>query len=159
MEFGHFLVDTAAYIPAAVALTDLDEKPALRRVAPQMHSIAEIVAHMAFWQTWFLKRCRGVAEPPAAPASLGWPPVSAGQWDAIRQHFLDGAGQAAAFGSQDGVQEKPLAPAIEFPPLARYTVRDALVHVATHNAHHLGQVITLRQMMGMWPPPSGSWTW
>jgi hypothetical protein len=35
----------------------------------------------------------------------------------------------------------------------------ALVHVANHNAHHLGQIVLLRQLMGRWPPPSGSWTW
>jgi uncharacterized damage-inducible protein DinB len=55
--------------------------------------------------------------------------------------------------------DAPIAPAIEYPPLARHTVREALVHVSTHNAHHLGQVITLRQILGTWPPPSGSFTW
>ena len=44
-------------------------------------------------------------------------------------------------------------------PLAHYSRRDVFVHVATHNAHHLGQVILLRQLAGKWPPPSGSWTW
>ncbi len=53
----------------------------------------------------------------------------------------------------------PIAPPIEFPPLANFTIRDALVHMASHNAHHLGQVIILRQIMGLWPPPSGSYTW
>jgi uncharacterized damage-inducible protein DinB len=52
-----------------------------------------------------------------------------------------------------------VTPAIEFPPLAHHTVREALVHVAMHNAHHLGQVITLRQLLGAWPPPAGSYTW
>ncbi len=52
-----------------------------------------------------------------------------------------------------------ITPPIEFGPLASYTVRDALVHVAQHNSHHLGQVILLRQLMALWPPPSGSWTW
>ncbi len=53
----------------------------------------------------------------------------------------------------------PVSPAIEFPPLAHYTIGDALVHVATHNSHHLGQVVLLRQLHGAWPPPAGSWTW
>ena len=43
--------------------------------------------------------------------------------------------------------------------LARYTVGDALAHLAQHNSHHLGQVILLRQLMTPWPPPTGSWTW
>jgi uncharacterized damage-inducible protein DinB len=52
-----------------------------------------------------------------------------------------------------------VTPPIEFPPLTHYTIADALTHVATHNAHHLGQVILLRQLAGTWPPPAGSWTW
>jgi uncharacterized damage-inducible protein DinB len=52
-----------------------------------------------------------------------------------------------------------VTPAIEFPPLADYTIRDAMVHVGVHTAHHLGQVVVLRQLMGLWPPPAGSWTW
>ena len=52
-----------------------------------------------------------------------------------------------------------ITPAIEFPPLAHYTVGTALVHIAQHNSHHLGQVILLRQLMALWPPPAGSWTW
>jgi uncharacterized damage-inducible protein DinB len=52
-----------------------------------------------------------------------------------------------------------VSPPIEFPPLASYSIGDVLVHVATHNSHHLGQVIVLRQLMGKWPPPAGSWTW
>jgi hypothetical protein len=31
--------------------------------------------------------------------------------------------------------------------------------MATHTAHHLGQIIVLRQLLGAWPPPAGSWTW
>jgi len=95
----------------------------------------------------------------AASASLGWPSVAEGGWTAVRESFTSGLEQAAALAGQIGLLEQLVHPAIEFPPLAGYTVRDALVHVASHNSHHLGQVIILRQLMGSWPPPSGSWTW
>ena len=49
MEFGHLLVDTHAYIPAANAMADLKEEAAMRQMSNNVHSIAEIVAHMAFW--------------------------------------------------------------------------------------------------------------
>jgi uncharacterized damage-inducible protein DinB len=159
MEFGHFLVDTFAYMPPANALSDLDGEAATRRPSDNVHSIAEIVAHITFWQDWFLRRCQGEDVPMAQQAALGWPPAPASEWEALRAKFLNDASRLAALGNEPGAQEKPLTPAIDFPPLAHYTVRDALVHVATHNAHHLGQIITLRQVMGTWPPPSGSWTW
>jgi hypothetical protein len=81
MEFGHLLVDTHAYIPAANAMADL-------------------------------KRCRGEAEPMAGAPGSGMAAHGHGEWEAIRR-----------------------------------------------NAHHFDQAIRLRQIMGAWPPPSGSWTW
>ena len=50
-------------------------------------------------------------------------------------------------------------PAFEFPLLAGYTARDVWEHVGQHNAHHMGQVVILRQFLGLWPPPAGSYTW
>jgi len=28
-----------------------------------------------------------------------------------------------------------------------------------HNSHHLGQIITMRRLLGLWPPPGGTITW
>jgi uncharacterized damage-inducible protein DinB len=83
--------------------------------------------------------------------------VAPGSWPEVRARFIDRLQALAALA--DGDVTAPLTPPIEFPPLAGYTLSDALVHVATHNAHHLGQVIVLRQRQGTWPPPAGSWTW
>ena len=35
----------------------------------------------------------------------------------------------------------------------------ALTNFAGHGVYHLGQVVTLRQGLGLWPPPSGGDTW
>jgi uncharacterized damage-inducible protein DinB len=89
--------------------------------------------------------------------------VPAGSWPELRARFLDRLQALAALADGDvaatAATAAPLAPPIEFPPLAGYTLSDALVHVATHNAHHLGQVVVIRQSQGTWPPPAGSWTW
>jgi len=154
-----FLIDTSAHIPPAHALEGLPSEAAERRVPGTSHSIAEIVAHLDFWQRWFCGRCEGSGAPLVASARDGWPPVTAGSWDDVRQRFLDGLDEITALAGRQGDLDQPVAPAIEFPPLAKYTRRDVLTHVASHNSHHLGQVILLRQMMGAWPPPAGSWTW
>src|SRR5262249_50212495 len=159
MDLRSLLVETYAHMPPAHILGDVSEPDAMRRFTGVQHSIAEIVAHMAFWQSWFLRRCRGEFAPMVASASLGWPNVAEDGWTAIRERFSSGTEEAAALAAQPGLLEQLVHPAIEFPPLAGYTVRDALVHVASHNSHHLGQAIVLRQLMGSWPPPSGSWTW
>jgi uncharacterized damage-inducible protein DinB len=92
-----------------------------------------------------------------ASAAGGWPSVADGSWPSVREGFVASLESLAALGDADVTRR--VAPAIEFPPLADYTVADVLTHVAAHNAHHLGQVIVLRQLQGAWPPPGGSWTW
>ena len=50
------LLDTHAHIGPLAALEDLTPELAEARVTGGPHSIAEIVAHMAFWQDWFAGR-------------------------------------------------------------------------------------------------------
>jgi uncharacterized damage-inducible protein DinB len=156
MNARQWLIETHAHIPPGHALEQLTAPDAERRPVGAAHSIAEIVAHMSFWQDWFCSRCNGAAEPMPVPAARGWPEVMPGSWPDLRARFAEGLERAAALADRS---DQVIAPAIEFPPLAHYTVRDALVHVAQHNSHHLGQVILLRQLMSLWPPPAGSWTW
>jgi uncharacterized damage-inducible protein DinB len=158
MNVHEMLVEPLTYIAPARALEGLPAELAHRRVPNAAHTVAELVAHMAFWQDWFCRRCDGTRAPMVQRAADGWPDVNSRPWPEIERQFLDGLERAAAFGTPDRL-DAPLSPPIEFPPLANYTVRDALTHMANHNAHHLGQVILLRQLLGTWPPPGGSWTW
>jgi uncharacterized damage-inducible protein DinB len=159
MHTQELLIETTPYIPPARALESLAIEDAERRLPSTNHSIAEIVAHMNFWQDWFCRRCTGIAEPIVAKAAHGWPSVARGTWPEVQAKFLGGLERAAALGKPEAALLKLVVPAIEFPPLARYTVGDAVVHICNHNAYHLGQVILLRQLLGLWPPPSGGWTW
>jgi uncharacterized damage-inducible protein DinB len=158
MHLRQLLTETHAYMPPRHALEGLSSDLAERRPSPRLHSIAEIVAHLTFWQAWFLKRCDGIAEAMPQQARDGWPPVAQGSWPELQARFLADLDRAASLPDRGDVDRR-IEPPIEFPPLAQFTVRDALTHLATHNAHHLGQAITLRQMLEAWPPPQGSWTW
>lgn len=154
MDRKELLLSPLAYMPPPRLLAGLEPGDAARVVSTGTHSIVEILAHLVFWQSWFLDRCAGVARPMAAKASEGWPSAGAEDWDTLRTQFLDDLRRAAEWPG-DG----PVAPAIEVSGMAHYTITEALTHLAVHNAHHLGQVITLRQVLGAWPPPEGSWTW
>jgi uncharacterized damage-inducible protein DinB len=156
MNARELLIDTLVHIPSRHAIEQLDAGEAERRLPGADHSIADVVAHMSFWQDWFCRRCEGVADPMAAHADRGWPSVASGTWPDVHTRFIAGLERAAALADRAG---QAITPAIEFPPLAHYTIQDALIHIAQHNSHHLGQVILMRQMMGLWPPPAGSWTW
>ena len=152
------LIEPVAYMPPARAIEGLSTEDAERRHPGADHSVAEIISHLTFWQEWFIRRCESIAEPMPASAATGWPAVTPGSWTLLSQRFVGGLSRAVEIGERTGM-ERLIAPAIEFPPLARYTLRDVLTHIAYHNSHHLGQVITIRQMMGCWQPPSGSYTW
>lgn len=159
MHFRSILRGAHAYLSASATLAGLSPAHAFERPPNAEHSIAEIVAHMTFWQQWFLDRCDGVHVPAPARAELGWPAVAATPWDVIHDRF-DHEFQRALVVADDGARTGlAIAPPLEFRHLETYTVGDALIHLALHNANHLGQVITLRQQLGVWPPPSGSWTW
>ena len=156
MNVRELLIETYVHIPPERALEQLTAADAERRLQGAEHSIAEIVAHMSFWQEWFCRRRQGGADPMPAPAANGWPDVKPGSWPDVRDEFAAGLERAVALAD---LSDRQITPAIEFPPLAHYTVGNALVHVAQHNSHHLGQAILLRQLMSLWPPPAGSWTW
>lgn len=154
MNVRELLIETYPHIPPLSALDGLTAEQAARRPNGVEHSITDLVAHMTFWQNWFCDRCDGVPAPLVAHAPDGWP--TPGAWPEVQSAFMRGIDRAVALGSR---ADQPVTPPIEFPPLSHYTVRDALVHMAQHNSHHIGQVILLRQMMGLWPPPAGSFTW
>jgi len=158
MDPRPLLIDTLPYLSPRSTLDGLTPELADRLVDGAPHTIAEIVAHLAFWQEWFAGRCDGTAGPMPQSASSGWAPPAPGGWEDVRRRFLDGLERVAILGAEAD-RNRRLTPPIEFPPLARITVGEVIVHVATHNAHHLGQVVLLRQMLGAWPPPSGSYTW
>lgn len=159
MNPRELLIEPIAYMPPGRALEGLTSETAERCPHNAGHSVAEMVAHLTFWQRWFLQRCQASPDPMPLTAHTGWPAVAPGSWPEIHKSFLAGLERAAALGDQTAMLDQRIAPAIAFPPLASYTVRDALIHIANHNAHHLGQVVTIRQLLGAWPPPSGSYTW
>lgn len=139
-----------ACMPPGRALDGLSADLACRRVEGAPHTVAEIVAHMQFWQAFSAALVRG--EGPALPehAAGGWPAVGPGDWDTVRRAFLSGLAEA-----------KRLARGEDLSRLVdgQKTVGYELTVNALHNAVHLGQVILLRRMLGAWPPPGGGETW
>ncbi|HEX2446120.1 MAG TPA: DinB family protein [Vicinamibacterales bacterium] len=154
MHREELLLSPIAYMPPPRILEGLSPEDAARRIPGVTHSIVEILAHVVFWQKWFLNRCTGVAIPPASSAADGWPSATAADWEPLRERFLSGLHRALELPGEGRVD-----PPIEFPPLANYTIADAMTHLGQHNAHHLGQIVVLRQALGAWPPPGGSLTW
>ena len=124
------------------------------------HSIAEIVAHISYWQEWFnncvLIGFTGIPE----HAVDGWPAVPPDGWDAQRTRYLHAVEEAKRIAAEsDSLGDPVLPPGVHVPILAKESRGAGLLHAAMHSSHHLGQIITIRQLLGLWPPPAGTMTW
>ena len=147
MAARELLVETLTHISPAKTLEALTSPDAERRVPGANHSIAEIVSHMTFWATWFCRSVRWHHAPMVTSAALGWPAVAPGSWPDFHRQFPDVLDRAARIGESPTAALHPNQPPIEFPPLADvYDPRRASCTLRIHSAHHLGQVIVLRQI-------------
>jgi uncharacterized damage-inducible protein DinB len=145
--------------PGAV-LDGLTDNQARTKPHGLPHSIADIVAHMCYWQEWF-NGCAtvgftGIAE----HATDGWPAVPPDGWDTLRARYLGSVEEAKRIAMESGSLGDPvLPPGVDVPILAHESRGAGLMHAAMHSSHHLGQIITIRQLLGLWPPPGGTLTW
>jgi uncharacterized damage-inducible protein DinB len=145
--------------PAAV-LDGMTAEQALAKPHNLPHSIAEIVAHMCYWQEWFngcaVPGFTGIAE----HADPGWPAVTEEGWDSLRTRYLGALEEAKKIVStSDSLGESLLPVGVQIPALARESRGSGILRAAVHGGHHLGQIVTIRQLMGLWPPAAGSMTW
>lgn len=135
------------------AISDLSAADAGRRPAGLPHSAAQIVAHVQFWQHYLLAVIAGENPPAVAHAAEGWPAgdLPAGEWEALRDQFLRDAQR---------LRDLTLDASLTASPDRKgrpYAV--ALTNSAGHSVYHLGQVVTVRQALGLWPPAGGGATW
>jgi len=146
--------------PPAVILEGLTEEQAMAKPHGLPHSIADIVGHMYFWQEHFNKAATEGFSGFPAHAAEGWPKIDPGGWDALREQFLRSVQTTQHLAaSSPRLDEKLLPPGSPLPFFQRESIGSALLHGVAHSAHHLGQVVTLRQLMNLWPPASGGMTW
>jgi len=123
------------YLSPSEILSDLTEEQAMTVPAGSPYSIAQIVAHMNYWQARRFAILRGEPWQDAEHLIDTFAPPAPGTWDQLVAHFL---GDLAAI--------KEMAD-------AKQTY--SYVHRALHNGYHLGQIALLRQIQGIWPPASG----
>jgi uncharacterized damage-inducible protein DinB len=150
----------SVYLGPAAIVDGLTDEQAHAKPHGLPHSIAEVVAHMCHWQEWYNDAIVNGFSGIAKHAVDGWPAVPAGGWDAMRARFLRSIDEAKRIAAQSTSLDDPLLPpGVQITSLARESHGSGILHGALHNGHHLGQIITLRQLMGLWPPPGGTISW
>ena len=154
------LAGEGVHLDPAAILDGLTNEQALAKPHGLPYSIAELVAHMCFWQEWFnaclLNGFTGIPK----HSTDGWPAADPNGWDRLRERYVRALDEAKRIAAESASLADALLPAdANVQSLARESRGSALLRAAMHNSHHFGQVITMRRLMGLWPPPGGTITW
>ena len=114
------------------------------------HSIYEELWHAAEWQRIVLDRdetaharFEGGEQFPSSPA-----PKDEAAWHELVESFLTYSERAVKLAQNEawlGTEEADDNPG--------FTWRNALEVLAVHSAYHLGKIVLLRQLLGIWSPP------
>ena len=114
------------------------------------HSIYEELWHAAEWQRIVLDRdetaharFEGGEQFPSSPA-----PEDEAVWRALVASFLADSERAVKLARDEAWLETE-----ETADNPGFTWRNALEVLAVHSAYHLGKIVLLRQLLGIWSPP------
>lgn len=162
-ELQRVLAGNAAAAAPSDITGGLSDELVHRKPAGVPRSMYEELWHVAFWLQVSLDWIAGQSAPYPKSAADGFPTVldmEREPWDALRERFLRGIGQAAQFAANATYLDQPIrCPSIPGEPDRVMTVREQLENLGAHNAYHLGRIVLTRQMLGAWPPASGGFTW
>jgi uncharacterized damage-inducible protein DinB len=110
----------------------------------QSHSIFAELWHTVRWQKIVVTRDEALYDQSSQQDDL-YPehvPEKLEEWTVLVEEFLSGIEQALEW------TKSPEKLNLEVNP--NETMSDALHSLAVHNAYHMGKIVALRQMMGIW---------
>lgn len=162
-ELQELLIGAGAFAPPAHIVEGLSDELVHRKPPGAPHSLYEELWHATFWQQVSLDWIAGVETSfPARPMD-GFPTVldmEREDWAALHARFLRGLAHAAEAAADAARMERTVrCPSRPGEPVRQMTVRDQLENLGAHNAYHLGRMVLLRQILGVWPPASGGYSW
>ena len=141
----------SSFIPASRALDDLTPDQAVTKLEGWPYSIAELVAHMLFWQRHDFQTIETGTEPDVSDPADSWPAVTKDDWPRLKDEFLAALEQSKEMARDPEKLERLILG-------GKFTVGARLVWFTGHNAYHLGEVVVLRRILGAWPPPGGGFS-
>jgi hypothetical protein len=142
------LFGRGVFAPVHHILEELPFERMGERQAPLPHNIFEELWHLDYWQRHLLAEARGKAPEGPKTADGDWPghtePETTEEWRKLLESITLGLDEAAGMAAQAEAMDRPLADG--------NTVRAVLESLMAHNSYHLGRVVALRQLQGLWPP-------
>lgn len=124
-------------------LADVTNEEARARIAPGIHSIAELVGHIGAWAT--IAEGRLTRDTGITPDEVDWPAVDASSADAWRAVIADmGARHASLARAASALDAAALAATL---PGKGYSAELILRGVSEHAAYHGGQIALLKKLV------------
>lgn len=125
-------------------------------VAQSPHTIWQLLQHLNYWQDRFISRIEGLKVLPAKSSDDGWAfPVAPQNENEYKQEvgkLLTGI----SYITETLLRETGDLSCSKGDYPHGYGVIRAM---ASHQSYHLGEIVLLRRILGLWPPPSGGFTW
>jgi uncharacterized damage-inducible protein DinB len=125
-------------------LSGISPEDACRRVEGLPYSIAQLVAHTDWWQRRRIGLARGEEWQDFELQVDDWPDAAPQDWDRLVQTFLASNAVLLDLVENDLDMGRTL--------YEDQNVGRMLVSHTLHNAYHLGQIVLMRRLLGIWPP-------
>jgi uncharacterized damage-inducible protein DinB len=131
------------FVPASVAVAGLTADQAKWTPGKDSHSVGQLAYHLWFWDTQSLARFKG-QKPPAFSGNNDetFNNYSPAQWDDLVQKL-----NQVMTDWETAVQEADDQKLADNASL--------IAHVGAHNAYHIGQILYVRKLQGVWDPSKG----
>lgn len=138
-----------AHLPTADTLDGIPFERANERPGGLPYSLWELAYHLWFTQHDILVFVQNPDYPGAEWPSDYWPETDATPeaWDNTCQAFRSDLDRLVAL-----VEDEATDLLAELAWAPGYTLLREVLLAADHNAHHLGEVIVLRRLLGIWEP-------
>jgi hypothetical protein len=145
-----------SHVSSERAFEGLTWREAVVQVPNSTNTIWHLLKHLNYWHDRFISRIEGMKVLPAKTSDDGWKfdvaPEDEASFKRELGKLLTGinyieeymSSQAKELHSSKGDYKNG------------FTVIQAM---ASHISYHLGEVVMLRRMAGLWPPPSGGYSW
>ena len=150
-----------AFVNPGPLLEDISPELATQAF-PNSHNIASIVWHMQYWQTWFFDNAEGrYRDYPKDNLETFNGDITQEEWGGVRDGFLERLATITALSQDVDFMNQAFTsghPKTHENTHHRSKAEIMLYMVVLHNAHHYGQILSLRQQAGAWPPAAGGMT-
>lgn len=145
-----------AHVTVERALEGLTWRQSGNKVPQSPHTIWQLLKHLNYWQDRFISRIEGLKVLPAKSSDDGWAFPTAPQNEAEYKQEVGKLLTGIHYITETLLQQKDLllAPKGDYPH--GYGV---IRGMASHQSYHLGEIVLLRRILGLWPPPSGGYSW